>query len=358
MPQWIWCSILFQFHFDSGHILYFCASSLQLKKVTLVDQERIMKTIKGGYQEKVLKKLKRHQDGILLKDKYIVDKLAEKEKFRDSFCTGIIEGVSETLVVEELADCGSKDTNQARANAIARMEVFCNFPVKFFLYCTKRGSSQLTPTLQVGRNCFEWSKFGLIVPQDASKIESKQPVLKIGVPQEGIWCFYVKELQPSISLALEQLNYSKLIELKYQLAQRKDELLGTFIDVVMKYNREYNYSLWKCNMQQFLVDAQLALGIDHPHTKVSKTFQEHFKRVKQMLKKIEKLKFESHRELDIYVEERIADFDQKSSEYYIAQYFAFHVSQWEKEELCETWSCDEPSCKLQRLEEEMKLYMW
>lgn len=321
-----------------------------------------MRKIKGGYRERVLYKLQHHPDKSLAKEKDIIDKLTERERFRDSFCTNIVEGISEALVVEASADFQKTDITDKEASdrAEKRMKIFSNFPVKILLYNVKRKSSQLSAALQVGTYYFEWGKTSLIVPKKVDELTTKQPVLKVGLPQEGVWSSYVQELQPRISQALKQLDYDLLIQLKYEFACKKDELLCALIDTVVRYNRVSAYSKRKCNSVHFIRDAQLALGIAQPN-KVSRNVQEHSKKAKQAWKKQtpENIKIETHGDLDTFVEETLAleTMNQETWDYVITKYFQFHVSGWEKDESSQ-WSCSGQNCMLPKVEALVELCMW
>lgn len=322
-----------------------------------------MSKMKGGYRERVLYKLQQHPDRDLVNDEDIIDKLTEREKFRENFCTNIIEGVSETLVVETSTDFqkADKTDQEARDRASKRMNVFCNFPVRLLLYASKKRSSSLKAALQVGSYYFEWNKTSLIIPKRVEELTSTKPVLKVSVPQSGVWSSYVKGLQSQIEEALQRLEYDNLIQLQYQLVHKKDELLCALIDVIVKYNRcnAYN-SLIKSNTN-FIRDAQLALGIAQPN-KDTTSVQEHLKKVKLAWKKqiAEKVKIETHRELDEYVQDSIRtdNINQEALNYFIGQYFTFHISGWGKEEPIIPWSCGTLNCMLPKVEELVDLCMW
>ena len=317
---------------------------------------------KKGYKERVHNKLKQQPNKELLEDESIIDKLTEREKFRETFCCDIIEGVSEALVMETSADYQKKDISEAEARerAAKRMKVFYNFPVKLLLYNSKRNSSKLSLALQVGNYYFKWSKTSLIIPKRIAELTSKQPVLKIAMSQEGAWSSHVNELWPQISQAVSQLDYERLIALQYQLAARKDELLSALIDTTVRYNRAESFNLVTCNNLDFLSDAQKALGISRP-SKPSNSFKDHMKKVKQVWEKQmkEKIKIKSHGELDMYITDtyKLHEVNREMLEYFIAQYYEFHLSDWEREP-CDQWSCVGQNCKLPMVERSMELYMW
>lgn len=308
-----------------------------------------------------------HQsDEQLLREEDILEKLSEREKFRDAFCTNIIEGVSEALVVETSADFQKKSDipeTEAKRRAAERMKIFTNFPVSILVYSTKRKSSHLTAALQVGNYYFEWNKTSVIMPKKVENLTAKQPVLRLGVPQEGVWPSFVNAVQSRISEALEKLDYDTLIQLQYELACRKDELLYALIDVCVRYNRANTYRNMNCNNSHFIRDAQLALGIAQP-SKISRgTIQDHLKRLTQMWKKLQsgKVKFESHSDLDTFVEDTVVTetMPQEGLEYLMSKYFLFHVSGWDQHaEDRGTWSCAGIKCMLKTVEDSVKLCMW
>lgn len=331
--------------------------------MTLENQEMILRKIKGGYRDRVLYKLQQHPNNELVEQEDIIDRLSEREMFRESFCSDVVEGRSEMLVVETSADFQRENITEkeARERVKDRMKVFCNFPVKLLLYCKKRKSPSLIAALQVGSFYFEWNKTSLIIPQKVEDLASSKPVLMMRVPQEGAWSTYVGVLQPRIAQAVQLLDYDALIDLQYQLIHKKDELLNSIVDLAVRYNRANSYSR-KCNNGDFLHDAQLALGVAEP-MKVSRTVQEHLKKVTQAWRKQshEKLKLENHNELDKYAYGTIKMevITQETLDYFIGQYFTFHVSAWDKEDPSSTlWYCEGQNCMLPTLEGMIDLYMW
>lgn len=330
----------------------------------------MLRKIKGGYHGRMLYKLQKHPDyQELIKDELIVDKLTEKEVFRNSYCMNIIEGVSEKLVADTLADsqASASITGNRKAmieKARRRMNILCNLPVKLVLFKASRKSTQLRVGLQVGAYYFEWDKSSLVIPQLMSELTAKKPVLKVGVPQIGMWTDHVNSLQSQMEQALESLDYDAIIRLQYHLIQQKDELLDTFINTVVTYNRTHAYNRWMQNSVHFVKNAQSALGILEP-AKISLSPQEHLKKTRhEWTKEIEersKLKIASHDALDVYVEGTFTCEEEHPSQvaldYCMAHYFLFHVAGWEKDHNL-MWTCKAENCKLSRVEELVELIMW
>ena len=323
------------------------------------NQEDILKKIKGGYRAKVLHKVRHHPDKTLAREDNIVDNLTERERFRENFCTGIIEGISEALVVETSAGSQMTDitTEEARCREKKRMKVICNFPVKLLLYKAKRKSTHLKTALQVGGYYFEWNKTNLIIPKRVDELIATRPILKVAVSQQGEWSSYLNAHEPGISLALEQLDYDALIQFQYQLTQKKDELLCALIDTIIHYNRNNAYNFRKCNSDQFLSEAQLALGIEHPN-KVTGA-REHHKAVKKAWKKLTPEKIKTHQDLDKYAELQREHMAQEALDYCFDCYFTLHNCKWERdrEEPGKEWSCSN-DCKLPIVEQLVDLSMW
>lgn len=333
----------------------------QFQGVSFENQEDILKKIKGGYRAKVLHKVQHHPNKTLSREDNIVDNLTETERFRENFCTDIIEGVSEALVVETSADSQMADitTEEARCRVEKRMKVFCSFPVKLLLYRAKRKSAHITTALQVGGYYFEWNRTNLIIPKRVDELIATRPVLKVAVSQEGEWSSYLKAHEHGISHALKRLDYDALIQLQYQLMHKKDELLCALIDTIVHYNRNNAYNFRKCNSTQFLREAQLVLGIEHPN-KVTGA-REYHKTVKEAWKKLtpEKVQIKTHQDLDKYAELQREHVVQEVLDYCIDLYFTLHVSKWEgdREEPGKEWSCSK-DCKLPIVEQLVDLCMW
>ena len=267
-------------------------------------------------------------------------------------------------MVETCADFDKKSDipeAEARKRAEKRMKIFTNFPARILVYSMKKKSSHLTAALQVGHYYFEWNKTGLIMPKTVESLTTKQPVLRVGVPQEGVWSNFVSTLQPRIAEALLKLDYDTIIQLQYELACKKDELLYAIIDVCVRYNRNNSYRQKSCSNAHFIRDSQLALGIAQP-CKFSRTLPDHLKKLSQAWKKLQwgKTKFENHGELDSFVEDTVAikTMPQEGLEFMMSKYFAFHVSSWDKMVEDRTWACAGLKCMLQTVEDSLQLCMW
>ena len=143
------------------------------------------------------------------------------------------------------------------------------------------------------------------------------------------------------------------IEYEFEASAAKKDHVDKLIKVIVKYNRNYGYHPIFRNCQKFVVDALKAL--DYPiNPNLERHLGDYFNALE---KKCKKLKFDSHSDLDVYVDKRL-----KSStasfpeiEYLLSRYFLFHVTSMTESDNPERWVCPERGCCVTQLERRLDL---
>ena len=239
----------------------------------------------------------------------------------------------------------------------------CYLPVQLFLSKLSRElpkvAKHLTPLLRlefgplhagllVGDVIVEWDDNSLVVPT-------------LGAPDVDV-CTYVSdgdlvdftgEAVGRMSLAHRQnLDVPEKLEIIYQSRAEKERLIDRLVEVIVQYNLKKQYSMFRCNCQDFVRDALKALGV-HKVPGLGGNLKAYVETLQGG--KPKQLKFETHSELDEYVNRNREDLDTHEKEYCILMYFEFHSKatvDFTPEEL-ERWTCPERSCLCNEVEREI-----
>ena len=335
-------------------------------------EEQISKISRySGYSKKVLTKLKAHpkfqprSDDELQK---MTDVLSERRMFGSRyFGMYLDEEKTQDIFCETSLDSAQDNhmsQRELKRRAGNRFDALFNLDIHLIIRATTnlKTSAAKAPVvmgLQLGSYVFEWNEWSLVIPVESAQVES-EPVLMSPVHPDSKWHDMVEEDRESIGQSIRKTDYSMQINLQYEIARKKDQLLYAFIDTVMLYNRDKEYGGWTCTNEHFLTDAMNSLGITK-RPKLSKSIQKHIDQLNPS-KKISRKKIRNHEELDGVATSEVLGVEEASRgdiEYLIAKYFLFHVSGWEgdvdrdrgERSPANKWECSFPGCKLRQLEQ-------
>lgn len=141
-------------------------------------------------------------------------------------------------------------------------------------------------------------------------------------------------------------SYSE-VELVFDAASQKLDLINKLAGVIAKYNNNFTYDLIFRNCQTFVIDALTELGCKKKPQFGGK-MQEYFTHLRTKGKPM--VEFETHEQLDDYIEKHIADLSTDNMEYFLAQYFLFHTNDMLREGVPEAWQCHRIKCMVDFLE--------
>ena len=197
----------------------------------------------------------------------------------------------------------------------------------------------------VGNVLIEWGREGIVEPRPCDHMVSE---FQANCASLGEWSGRVKDIQTEMSLANRQRNTEKKVDILCKSLEEKGKMIDKLVDVIIDYNRNKQYSVFKCNCQDFVRDALAALGIKKP-VEFSGKLQKRFMELKKGKIKVE-AQLETHENLDAYVEREKDELSRHDLEYLQCLYFNFHLPAIEKSYNPEAWVCDIPTCRSAELD--------
>lgn len=311
----------------------------------------------------VIKKLRRHQDyqdidcGNQLKTE--AEELTSAQSIMDRFFSSIIHDmVHERIKEKEMESTTDLTTTYERRKKTNRgigiVENIARFQVKLLLRYINNTSQ---PPKLIGRLAsafqmeygplhasllinneilLEWNTSSLVIPKFIDPtVERTGPVLVSATVQDH------KHLQHQLSKPFEAYDE---IELIFDAACKKGELLYDLARVIARYNSSYYYDVIFRNCQNFVLDALTAIGCKNK-PEFSGNLREYFTHLKREGKV--KADFETHTKLDAFVRENHTKLTPENMEYILAQYCIFHTRNAIKSG---TIACQETNCMVDFLE--------
>jgi len=240
----------------------------------------------------------------------------------------------------------------------------CYLPVQLFLSKLNRelpkGAKLLTPLLRlaygplhagllVGDVIVEWDDSSLVVPT----LGKPDTDVCTYVSDDGDLVDFTSEAVGKMSIAHRQnLDVPEKLKIIYESRAEKERLIDQLVEVILQYNLRKKYNMFRCNCQDFVKDALIALGI-HEVPRLEGNLKAYVESLQGG--KPKRMVFETHAELDEYVNRNCEDLDTHEKEYCVLVYFEFHAkttADFTQEEL-EQWKCPEPRCLCYDLETEI-----
>lgn len=308
----------------------------------------------SGYRECIetkLRTLPNYKDESQLVIDSMVNTLGEYAYFQETY----LDDNSCTCqnVVREMVDGFEKVSLLAGAQERAQKNfaALCSFPLKFLFYPVaqfERDNVLDVPSevrLQISQYELEWNVAGLVIPKQV-RTKHSQPVLTL-CPADSRWSTFVNRKRAKINEAIQKMDLDLQTRLMFEFVEKRDELLKAMTDVVMEYNRHKEYDEKRLTNNHFVADICKAVGI--PMTTLVGSLQQ-FNKSQYATRR-----FASHLDLDNFVidlnwENKTKLLPQIDIQYLIAQYFHFHVVNWERMKRPQHWTCDIQNCQMSELE--------
>ena len=307
----------------------------------------------------VIKKLKRHpdyhdvDDGNQLKTE--AEELTSAQSIMDRFFSSIIHDmVHERIKEKETENTKDLTATYEMRKKIGIVENIARFQVKLLLRYMNNTSQ---PSKIIGRIAsafqmeygplhasllinneilLEWNTSSLVIPKFIdTTVERTGPVLVSATIQDHT------HLQHQLSKPFEVCDEMELI---FDAARKKGELLYDLARVIARYNSSYYYDIIFRNCQNFVLDALTAIGCKNK-PEFSGNLREYFTHLKREGKI--KADFETHAEIDAFVRENHTKLTPENMEYVLAQYCTFHTHNATKSG---TIACQETGCMADFLE--------
>ena len=242
----------------------------------------------------------------------------------------------------------------------------CHLPIKLILSKLRRGRPPLAHTcsslfgfqygplhaaLQVGEVLIEWGRESLVIPKFKDIVPGRE--LQVHVHKRGEWRDKAGQFVREMSIVdyAPGHNTEQKVDVLYRSVAEKTKLIEDLVEVIVKYNREYKYDLFKRNCQHFVRDAMAALGIKET-PQFSGILAEYYERLKDGKTKMPE--FKTHDCVDKYVTENFDRLSQHDMEFLLCQYFQHHYAEMSRAGNIDEWKCTVATCQSDRLEDRIK----
>ena len=314
----------------------------------------------------VKKKLIKIQSGddeciTLLARKYISHSSLER------YFSHIVAGPATEVILETTDEIESSFHNtwektMLQKRSIQRFEAVVNFPIKLilsdlqialppfassFAKMIQLEFGPLHAALVIDDVLVEWDDTSLVIPSTDEKEWVFQTRLQSRYDKVA------KAMKPELRDSARKMDLERQIEQVFEVTKEKQQAISQLIEVIIHYNKHYEYSVLTRNCQHFVIDAMKALGIDKV-PQFTGVFQDYFKELKRGKSTNILEKFETHAALDEHVNRIIKPgLSQHDLEYLLCQYFMFHVSSRKLSPYGQDqeWKCEEESCRMSEIED-------
>lgn len=201
--------------------------------------------------------------------------------------------------------------------------------------------------LQVGEVTLEWGNEELVIP-------TMEPILpgdlETRVPEQSEWYKKTKRLTRALDVAQRKRDHVEKFEVVFKSMGEKVQMINKLVDVIISYNCEKTYSIFKCNCQHFTHDALSVLGYRDP-IQFSGKMDDYFKQLKAGKLTVPE-EYSTHKNLDDYVKENLDHLSIPDMEYLICQYFKHHLPSMKIGD--DDWQCDIDGCQCEILDSQVK----
>ena len=313
-----------------------------------VKKRRKFKDLTDDQAKEMAKRLTDHHE-LHAEFSHLLDMVFEKE-----VCE-VQEEAEATDYGEDLETKREKDA--ARDRAVQRLRNASHMPIKLHLRELNRNNlpprfmdqfarlisityGPLHAALIVGDVTLEWDDSSLVVPERGVV----EPDIQMDIAGSTSAMQAIAKQEPAMKHAVESLDYKTQVEQMYTATVDRSKMIHNLIEVIVKYNKFYKYSMAKKNCQTFVIDAMKAMGVKKPPQPTGR-LKEYLKELRQGVKKVPE-EFQTHEELDRYVRESqdTGEFDeltQHDKEYLLCLYFQFHLETLEEDkgEPCQVPNC-------------------
>ncbi len=202
----------------------------------------------------------------------------------------------------------------------------------------------------IGDTVLEYGPSGMVIPRPLTTEEVEERAKFVArVHQNG--AFYRKAeagTSKMLGVAARKIDYARQEEVVTDMASHREKLVKQVVEVIVRYNTQYRYSMLCRTSQHFVKDILGALEItDLPDFTERGKVREQFARLRKGRELIPD--YRTHQELDEYVEDNLDELtaDKDKLECVCNMYAHFHRSQ--RKRSSEGGTCHMESCKFDQL---------
>jgi len=214
--------------------------------------------------------------------------------------------------------------------------------------------------IRIGNIILEWDPSSLVIPQS---IPSSQTRPNMGRPRMPVFSTILHKAGYDSSLMCSEIplragaeqmqeGFMRQVNILLDISQEKEYLIDELAQVAVRYNKKFHYGLFSCNCQHFAVDVLQVLGIrDHIEAFKGKLKDHADVLIKRGLDM--EGEFNSHQDLDEYVQANIDSMGLDDLEFCHCHYLLFHA--WNMK--CPNqpaWQCNSQTCQGTRIARQLE----
>ena len=272
------------------------------------------------------------------------------------------ESMRETYFGGLLQDCTAEGSNGLRVSIIWReitdrekkekiSEAFDRFSpqLKYGPFCA---------TVKVGDIFLQWDNRNVVIPalnihpvfaSPARFIDSEQSRVLVPTANTASVCASLQdglrvETVPNTMIFSEDV----VVDMSTNARKRIDALMDTLV----RYNTKFHHGILTCNCQHFVTEVLSALEAKHLVRRFEDCRKHHGKVLESRGLDVIKEEFNSHRELDTYVNIRLEDMDHSELQFCYGHYILFHT--WVAEcPYIEALQCKPATCHFREIRQRL-----
>ena len=214
--------------------------------------------------------------------------------------------------------------------------------------------------IQIGNMILEWGPSSLVIPHNVPSSQTRpemggarMPVFSANLHEAGDdrlpMC---SEIPLRAGAEQTKEGFMRQVNILLDISQEKEYLIDELAQVAVRYNKKFHYGLFSCNCQHFAVDVLQVLGIrDHVEAFKGK-LKDHADVLMKRGLDLEG-EFNSHQDLDEYVEANIDSMGPDDLEFCYCHYLLFHA--WNMK--CPdqpAWQCNSQTCQGARIARQLE----
>ena len=209
----------------------------------------------------------------------------------------------------------------------------------------------LHSTLEVGVVTIEWGNEGLVIPSMLPKLPGE---FEAHVHNQSQWQDQTRNMTRALGAAETKRDYMEKFNVVFTSFSEKVQLIDRLVDVIISYNCEKTYNIFKCNCQHFTRDALSALGYKNTVQFTGK-MNDYFEQLKRGKLTVPE-EYSTHENLDDYVKKNLDKLTLPDMEYLLCQYFKYHLPSMEQmgDRDLDFWTCSIATCQSEELDSRVK----
>lgn len=271
----------------------------------------------------------REKEGVIR----LAEKISDSNRLQEAYFSSVIEDYAEGLPVAIIwRDIASAQTKKELTDA------FDNFALQFEYgpYCA---------TVKIGNLYLQWDNTELVIPQ--AQISSMFTKSLVDSSPGAVETASAAE-EP---LSLEDVDISAVFREDFVVDMRQNatEKIKALMDVLVCYNTKYRFGLLTCNCQHFVSDVVAALEAKALVPRFEDCLSHHNRVLEVRGANVLKEEFNSHEELDTYVNIRLENMDIGELYFCYGHYLLFHAWSMECPQLL-AFKCPIVSCRCRELQ--------